>query len=159
MPPLYYMSFFTEPHYRRSLNVTSQLSVLFRIWCRGTWGGRSSASAWPLLSYSQCRLVYWLIPVTARQQLALWFSSTQWHFAAASQVCVCMCVMCGVCLCINGVCTMAALCDPVHLCLPGQALLSCLPLGPLFSADSMLQVPNTSGASHNQSHTHLLRHW
>lgn len=96
------------------------------------------------------------------QQGSSWLSDSVQHsgtlllLPTPSQVCACVCVYLCVCMCVR---TMAALCDPVHLCLPGQAPLSCLPPGPLFSADSTLQVPDTSGASHNQTHTHLLRHW
>lgn len=51
-----------------------------------------SPSASAPLSQNQCILGYCWTPVTARQQLALWFSSTQWHSAAASHPrCVCVC--------------------------------------------------------------------
>lgn len=123
--------------------------LLLRVWfVVGTSGGpiTNEVSAWPWLACSQCRLVYWWIPVRSGQQLAVWFSSTKWHSPAAASHPRCVSV------CIN-VGTIGALCDPAHLCVPGQALLSCLPLGPLFSVDRTLQVPNTSGTSHSQKHT------
>lgn len=141
------LSFFL--HYHLSLTMTSRYCIQNRVLGHMGWpisqSVSQSATGWPLHLDSQCRPVYWWIP--ARQQLALWFSSAQWHFAAASHPrCVYVCVRLGMCVCVsvrkcclhNG--------RPVWPCASVSALTSSTVL--LAAGSSLQGWQHTTGAQH-----------